>query len=133
MHLDSFDNSLAVQYIFPAIGHVKQLLQAFKLVPYHPILSLNTPNYGTESWVLTACNLICKKNTIVLVWHNQNGSWYICLLYNIAHDIQFLLTGRNLTKFGKFSRVLKLCSIQPFSGYEIFTNIQLPLLAYHYK
>ena len=48
MHLDSFDHSLAVQYIFPALGHVKQLLLALKLVPYHPILSLNTPFYGTK-------------------------------------------------------------------------------------
>ena len=89
----------------------------FFLTKKNPIYSQNRTLFMrcnwmfTESWVLTACDLICKKNKIVLVWHNQNGSWYICLLYNIAYDIQFLLTGRNLTKFGKFSRVLKLCSI----------------------
>ena len=48
MHLDSFDNSLAVEYILLALGPIKQLLLASKSVPY-PKLSLSTPFYG--SWM----------------------------------------------------------------------------------
>ena len=46
MHLDSFGNSLAVEYIFLALGPIKQLLLASKSVPYYPKLSLSTPFYG---------------------------------------------------------------------------------------
>ena len=46
MYLDSFGNSLAVEYIFLALGPIKQLLLASKSVPYYPKLSLSTPFYG---------------------------------------------------------------------------------------
>ena len=42
MYLDSFGNSLAVEYIFLALGPIKQLLLASKSVPYYPKLSLST-------------------------------------------------------------------------------------------
>ena len=48
MHLDSFGNSLAVEYIFLALGPIKQLLLASKSVPYYPKLSLSTPFYGID-------------------------------------------------------------------------------------
>ena len=47
MHLDHFGYSLTAEYIFSFLGLLKQLLLASKLVPYYPILSLNTPFYGT--------------------------------------------------------------------------------------
>ena len=48
MHLDSFGNSLAVEYIFLALGPIKQLLLASKSVPYYTKLSLSTPLYGID-------------------------------------------------------------------------------------
>ena len=47
MHLDAFGYCLAVEYIFLALGPIKQLLLASKSVPYYPKLSLSTPFYGT--------------------------------------------------------------------------------------
>ena len=46
MHLDAFGYSLAVEYIFLALGPIKQLLLASKSVPYYPKLSLRTPFYS---------------------------------------------------------------------------------------
>ena len=51
MHLDTFGYSLAVEYIFLALGPIKQLLLASKSVPYYPKLSLSTPFYGMFSQV----------------------------------------------------------------------------------
>ena len=48
MHLDAFGYSLAVEYIFLALGPIKQLLLASKSVPYYPKLSLRTPFYGSK-------------------------------------------------------------------------------------
>ena len=47
MHLDTFGYSLAVEYIFLALGPIKQLL-ASKSVPYYPKLPLSTPFYGID-------------------------------------------------------------------------------------
>ena len=49
MHLDTFGHSLAVEYIFIALGPIKQLLLASKSVPYYPKLSLSTPFYGSNN------------------------------------------------------------------------------------
>ena len=49
MHLDTFGYSLAVEYIFLALGPIKQLLLASKSVPYCPKLSLSTQFYGNRS------------------------------------------------------------------------------------
>ena len=46
MHLDAFGYFLAVEYIFLALGPIKQLLLASNSVPYYPKLSLSTPFYG---------------------------------------------------------------------------------------
>ena len=48
MHLDTFGYSLAVEYIFLALGPIKQLLLASKSVPYYTKLSLSTPLYGID-------------------------------------------------------------------------------------
>ena len=55
MHLDAFGYFLAVEYIFLALGPIKQLLLASKSVPYYPKLSLSTPFYGTaQEWANTS-------------------------------------------------------------------------------
>ena len=62
MHLDAFGYCLTVEYIFLALGPIKQLLLASKSVPYYPKLFLSTPFYGNRSVTNQDIELIFLKD-----------------------------------------------------------------------